>query len=130
MRIISLNKATHELEGIVYSASGEKDSQGDYIAKEDCHILSDAMEDFNSRWEKGDRSLFNLNHDNKKILEGAELLESFLTDKETLRETEKGNMFVPGCSWIIKLKLSEEAFKLVEGATGLSMQGVGQAEEE
>lgn len=127
MKILSLNKSTHELEGVVYSAAGIEDSQGDKI--EDCEVLFDAMEDFNKRWKAGDKSLFNLNHDDEKILKGVELKESFITAEEETRKTQKGDIVVPECSWIIKLKLSEEAFSLVAGASGLSMQGVGQSEE-
>lgn len=133
MKIISISKqAPHILEGVVYSALGEEgaDSQGDYIAKEDCEVLADAMEDFNKRWESGERNLFNLNHKNDQILKGVELIDSYITDKEKLHETETGNMLVPECSWIIKLKLSEEAYGLVAGSTGLSMQGSASAEEE
>lgn len=128
MRIIKLSKSDHTLEAIVYSALGEegKDVQGDFIDKSDCSILFDAMEAFNKKWADGERDLFNLNHNDKEILKGCELEESYITDKEELVDTDAGNMIVPECSWRIKLKLSEEAFKLVEGkATGISMQGSG-----
>lgn len=123
MKIIFLNKADHTLEGVVYSADGIEDSQGDKIL--DCEVLYDAAEDFQKRWDSGSRDLFNLNHDNERILKGVELKESYITAEEETRE----DVIIPECSWIIKLKLSEEAFNLVAGASGLSMQGVGQAEE-
>lgn len=129
MKIILLNKSDHTLEGIVYSADGKEDSQGDKILAEDCEVLYDAAQDFQKRWEDGERDLFNLNHDNEKILKGVELEESYITDKEETRKTEAGDVIIPECSWIIKLKLSKEAFNLVAGASGLSMQGIGRAEE-
>lgn len=125
MKIISINKSAHTLEGIVYSADGREDTQGDKILPEDCEVLYDAAQDFQKRWEAGEQDLFNLNHDNEKILKGVELKESYITDKEETRE----DIVIPECSWVIKLKLSEEAFNLVAGASGLSMQGVGRAEE-
>ncbi|MBA7471412.1 hypothetical protein ES707_06718 [subsurface metagenome] len=129
MKIISINKGDHTLTGIVYCANGQEDSQGDFIAKEDCHILYEAMEAFNKRWEAGERALFNLNHNDEQILKGAELMDSYITDKEETRKTEDGEVNIPECSWVIKLGLSKEAFDLVSGATGLSMQGRGEGME-
>ncbi|MBA7662246.1 hypothetical protein ES703_70274 [subsurface metagenome] len=129
MKIISINKSDHTLTGIVYSADGKEDSQGDFIAKEDCEVLYDAMEDFNKRWEDGERTLFNLNHNDEQILKGAELMDSYITDKVESRKTEDGEVIIPECSWVIKLGLSKEVFDLVSGATGLSMQGRGEGME-
>ncbi|MBA7712206.1 hypothetical protein ES703_121176 [subsurface metagenome] len=125
MKMIFLNKADHTLEGVVYSADGKEDTQGDKILPEDCEILYDAAQDFQRRWASGERDLFNLNHNDQKILKGVELEECYITAEEEMRE----DVVIPECSWIIKLKLSEEAFDLVAGASGLSMQGVGHAEE-
>lgn len=119
MRVFAVNKATHEISGIVY-VCGEADSEGDII--EDPQVLQDAAFEFMAKYSSGEKSLFNIDHDDQKLVEGIKVVESFFTEAPTIHKGTE----IPKHAWILTLQVPENLWPMLSKTRGYSMQGYGE----
>ncbi|MBA7654077.1 hypothetical protein ES703_61952 [subsurface metagenome] len=119
MRVFSINKSLHEISGIVYQC-GVEDHEGDVI--EDPAVLQDAAFDFMERYSNGERDMFNVDHDDQRLVDGIQVRESFFTEAETIHKKVK----IPRHAWILTLAIPEGLWPLLSRAKGFSMQGYGE----
>lgn len=121
--ITKQQKELHEVSGIVYTAQADPDSEGDFIS--DPEVLKSAMIDFMLRWSEGETSLFNIDHNEGKPLDGVKIIESFFTEEEIM----KNGVAIPPHSWVLTLKIPEHFWPEISQGTGYSMQGSGETME-